>query len=173
MSARREKNYLWVCFFVFIILASVGVACFMIWFNNRMQLKPEQLEAARQRWKQDGPGDYRLTISKRINEQDLVETFVVTVRDRKVIDVRLNGERLRDEDNQPFPPGHERLQYYSMEYLMRDIEVFLDQDAKAGVKNYNVAIFDEKTGGLRKYVRRVMGTRQRVEEDVKIEPLPN
>ncbi len=59
-----------------------------------------------------------------------------------------------------------------MHHLLRDIEVFLDRDAKEGKKNYNVAIFDDQTGALRKYIRRVMGMRQRVEETVQLEPLP-
>ncbi len=170
MSDPRKRSNAWIWFFTFLVMASVGVAAFMIWFNMRMQLKPEQLEAAMQRWKEHGPPDYRLIVTKQVNDNE-PEHFEITVRDHRVIEVRLNGQRLRNEANEPYPPGHERLQWYTMRHLLREVEIFLDQDAKAGKKNYNVAIFDEDTGALRKYVRRVMGTQQRVEETVKVEPL--
>ncbi len=169
----RKKNYLWVWFFVFVVVASVGVAGLMIWFNLRLQLKPEKLAEAMQRWQEHGPRDYRMTVTKRIGDSDHVDTFVATVRNQKVLDVQMNGEPLRDQEtDERFPPGHERLQYFTMDRLLREIERFMELDAKEGRKTYNVAIFDEQTGALRKYIRRVMGTRERVEEDVKVEPLP-
>lgn len=170
MPAPRKKNYYWIWFFAFIVLGSIGVAAFMIDFNLRQQLKPEQLEAAMQRWQQHGPADYLLTISKKINDGE-PDIYVVHAQHR-VIEVRLNGQLLRDESNEPYPAGHERLQWYTMDHLLREIEIFLDQDAKAGVMNFNVAYFDEKTGALEQYVRRVMSTRQRVQEQAKVERLP-
>jgi hypothetical protein len=169
MTARR-KNSTWIWFFAFLAIASVGVAGFMIWFNRQLQLTPARLEAMMERWRTHGPHDYRLIITKRVNDEG-PDKYEVTVRDRRVIDVRLNGQRLRDESNEPYPPGHERLQWYTMHHLLREIEVFLDRDKKAGRKNFNVADFDEETGALRRYVRRVMGTTQRVEETVQLEPL--
>jgi hypothetical protein len=171
-SSSRTKNRAWIWFFAFLAVASVGVAAFMIVFNLRLQLKPEQLDAAMERWRQHGPADYQMTFTRRINQRDTTDTFKVTVRNRRVIEVRLNGELLRDEDNKPYPAGHERLQWYTMEKLLREIEVFLDNDAKEGKKNYNVAIFDEETGALRKYLRSVRGG-ERVDEEVKVEPLAN
>lgn len=167
----RKRSKAWIWFFTFLVIASVSVAGFMIWFNMRMQLTPEQLEAAMQQWKEHGPRDYRLKVTKQVNENE-PEHYEITVRDRRVIEVRLNGQRLRNESNEPYPAGHERLQWYTMHHLLREIEVFLDRDAKERKKNYNVAIFDDQTGALRKYIRRVMGTRQRVEETVQLEPLP-
>jgi len=166
----RRKNSTWIWFFAFLAAASVGVAGFMIWFNSRMQLKPEELEAAMERWRTHGPGDYRLIVTKHVNDNE-PDRYEVTVRARRVIEVRLNGQRLRDESNEPYPPGHERLQWYTMHHLLREIEVFLDRDAKEGRRNFNVADFDEETGALRRYVRRVMGTSRRVEETVQLEPL--
>ncbi len=71
-----------------------------------MQLKPEQVEAAMQRWKEHGPHDYRLIVTKQVNENE-PDHFEITVRARRVIDVRLNGQRLRNESNEPYPPGAE------------------------------------------------------------------
>ena len=172
MSTPRKKNSLWVWFFVFIVVASAGLAGFMIWFNLSLQLKPEQLQDAMKRWKELGPADYLMTCTKRLNE-DSTDTFAVEVRARKVVEVRLNGKPLRNEETgEPYPPGHERLQYYSMDRLLVEIERFLEMDAKASTKNYNYAYFDERTGALQRYVRSVRSTRQHVEENVKLEPLP-
>jgi hypothetical protein len=167
---QRRKNSTWIWFFAFLAVASVGVAGFMIWFNTRMQLKPDKLEAIMERWRTHGPHDYRLLVTKTVNANE-PDHYEITVRDRRVIDVRLNGQRLRNESNDPYPPGHERLQWYAMHHMLREIEVFLDQDAKDGRKNFNVADFDEETGALRTYVRRVMGTKQRLQETVQLEPL--
>jgi len=161
-----------VWFFVFIVVASVGVAGFMIWFNRSLQLKPEQLEAAMQRWEEHGPSNYLMTFTKRINRGE-PDTFVVKVRARKVVEVRMNGKPLRNEDTeQPFPAGHDQLQYYSMDRLLRDIERFIQQDARDGKKIYNVATFDKDTGALETYTRSDSVSRQHVRETVKIEPLP-
>jgi hypothetical protein len=173
MTAPRRKNYAWMWFFGFIVVASVGVAGFMIWFNSRLQLKPEQLEAAMQRWKEHGPSDYLMTFTKQISRSDQPDTFVVRVRAKKVVEVRMNGKLLRNEETQqPYPAGHDQLQYYSMDRLLRDIERFMELDARAGKKNYTVATFDKDTGALETYTRSDRSAGQHVRETVKIEPLP-
>jgi hypothetical protein len=171
-SAPREKSLAWIWFFVFVLAASVGVAGFMIWFNLRLQLTREQLEDAIRRWKVHGPRDYVMTVYKRIGDTN-ADTIVARVRGGKVLEVRLNGEPLRNQEtDERFPAGHERLQYYTMDHLLREIERFLELDERAKRKTYNVALFDEQTGALRRYVRSVPGTREHVEEEVKLEPLP-
>jgi hypothetical protein len=170
MTTPRKKNRLWVWYFVFIVIASVGLASFMIWFSLRQQLKPEQLAAAQQRWKEQGPSDYLMTYTRKLRDNEHEDLFIVKVRAKKVVEVRMNGEPLRDAEGVPIVD--ERLQYHSMDRLLRDIERFLELDAKEGKKNFNVAEFDEQTGALQTYVRRVMGTHERVKEVVKVEPLP-
>lgn len=170
----RPKNRVWLWFIALVVAASVGLAGFVIWFNMRLQLKPEQVAAAIERWKENGPADYVLNVTKQIGtgEQAHTDKLVVTVRDRKVIDVRLNGEPLRNQEtDERYPPGHARLQWYSMDRMLGDVEIFLDRDAKAKAKNYNVAVFDAKTGALLRFVRREMGTQNRIEEDVRVQPL--
>jgi hypothetical protein len=172
MTTPRKKNHAWVWFFAFIVVASVGVAGFMIVFNLRMQLKPEQLEAHMQRWQEHGPSDYLMTFTKKINRSE-PDTFVVKVRAKKVVEVRMNGKLLRNEETgQAFPAGHDQLQYYSMDRLLRDVEIFMQRDARDGRKVYNVAVFDDETGALRRYVRSDRSSNQHVEESVKVEPLP-
>jgi hypothetical protein len=167
----RKKNSAWLWFFVFVVCASVGVAGFMIWFNLRMQLTAEKLEAAIGRWKEHGPADYRMTYTRRFGEGGEPDTFTVTVRNKKVVEVRMNGAPLRDKDG--IAIVDERLQYHRMDRLLSDIERLLQNDAREGKKNYNVAIFDEHTGALRRFVRSERSPRRHVEEEVKIEPLAN
>ncbi len=62
-----------------------------------------------------------------------------------------------------------------MARLFDYIEEFLDQDSKAKEKRrvFARAIFDEKDGHLKSYVRRVMGGGPRVEIRLEsLEPLP-
>ena len=39
-----RNNWGWIAFFVFVVVASIGVSALMIGFNLYLQLKPEQLE---------------------------------------------------------------------------------------------------------------------------------
>jgi hypothetical protein len=173
MTVAQKKNRAWIWFFAFLVVASIGVAGFMIWFNLRLQLTPEKLEAEMERWRQQGPKSYLLTFTRKVNDSERTETFVVRVIRGRAMEVRLNGEPLRGVDNQPLPAGHDRLQWYTMDNLLRDIEVFLERDAKAGVKNYNVAFFDERTGALKSYIRSVRGQRQHIAQLAQVEPLPD
>jgi hypothetical protein len=169
-----KKNLTWVWYFAFLLVASVGVAGVMIWFNLSIQLTPEQLDAAWKRWKEHGPRNYRLTYTKQItnNDHEATDELVATVQDGRAWEVFLNGARLLDDEGHVITPGDERLQYHTMNALFRDVDRFLELDAKENRKTYTVAGFDKETGALVRYIRRVMGTRQRLELDVKVQPLP-
>lgn len=159
LAPSRRKSYWWLVFFVFIAVASVSVAIFMIRFNLSLQLKPEQLEAAWTLWKEKGPRDYLMVYTKSLNEDPRSTQFIVRVRGGRVEEVRMDGKPLEPD----------RLPYHSMDRLFADIERFMDLDRKAERRTYTVASFDPETGALRRYVRRVMGTRERVE--ILVEPL--
>jgi hypothetical protein len=161
----RKKNKAWIWYFVFLVVASVGVAVFMICFNLAMQLKPEALHAARQLWNEKGPRNYKLKYTKLLNDNPTSETFVVIVRAGIVQEVLMNGKPLEPEQRP----------YYRMESHFNHIERFMDLDQKPGrPKVFVTAIFDDKTGALHRYVRRVMGTtRERVEMRFNLEELPN
>jgi hypothetical protein len=158
------RSTAWAWYFVLVIVASVGVAGFMIYYNLRLQLKPEQLAAAQQKWKDAGPRDYRMVYSKRLNDEVREDRFVVTVRGGQVQEVLMNGVPLE---------GDARL-YHTMDRLLADIQRFLDQDARPGApRTYTTASFYDDTGGLRRFIRRVMGGQQRVELNVnKLDALP-
>ncbi|MBI3821630.1 MAG: hypothetical protein HY289_03010 [Planctomycetes bacterium] len=162
-----KRNHAWIYFFVFIFFASVGVAGTMIWFNLSIQLKPEQFEAAQQLWSETGPKSYDMIYTKQLNDAAKVDKFEVKVRDGKVTEVRMNGKPLVKES----PDDQDPRIHHSMDQLFRHIERFMDIDRKPDAKKvYVTAIFDDKHGGLRKYIRRVMGTNTRIEMNVTIEP---
>ena len=164
----RPTNYGWVYFFVFIIVASVGVAAFMIWFNLSIQLKPEQLEEAQKLWQANGPKSYDMVYTKRLNDDSKVDKFEVKVRAGVVEEVKMNGQRLTrqaDDDTDP------RL-FHSMDRLLVDIQRFMDIDQKPGApKVYVTAIFEPDNGALRRYIRRVMGTTTRIEMHITLTPV--
>ncbi len=153
-----KKNHAWIYFFAFLIVASVGVCVFMICFNLWIQLTPEQLEEARQVWKENDIKNYNMIYTKNLN--DKIDTFVVKVRADQVVEARMNGE----------PLSKETRVYYSMDRLFADIERFMTMDQNPNApKVYTIGRFDPKTGAVLYYVRRVMGTKDRVEINVTLE----
>ena len=167
-STSQRSNYGWVYFFVFIVVASVGVAVFMIWYNLSLQLTPEQLDEAQKLWKAKGPKSYDMTYTKRLNDDSKVDKFEVKVRSGVVTEVKMNGQKLaRQSDDDPDPRV-----FHSMERLLDDIERFMSIDHKDGApKVYVTAIFEPENGALRRYIRRVMGTTLRIEMHVTLTPV--
>jgi hypothetical protein len=165
-SAPTRKNNIWIYYFAFLFVASVGVAVFMIDFNRGLQLKPQELEASHELWREKGPKSYDMVYAKQIIVDGPTTTFAVKVRAGKVEEVLMNGKPLEaGKDNDP------RL-YHSMDSIFRDLGRFMDIDQKKDApKVYVTAIFNQQTGAVQKYIRYVMGTTQRVELNVKVEPL--
>ena len=155
MSPRKNNNWKW--FFAIVAALSLCVAVSLIWWNLRLQLKPEQLEAARALWNTNGPADYVLVYTTRKNEETTTDHYVVRVRQKKPYEVIVNG----------LPEPAERLDYQSMDALFNYIERFLELDSeKDKPRTYTRADFDHKTGAIRSYVRRIMGKRERLEINV-------
>ncbi len=159
-----RHKYGWIVFFVLVLTASVGVMVFMIWFNLSIQLKPEQFETAWKLWKEKAPADYDMVYTEKTNPDDKTTIFAVKVRSGKVQEVLMNGRPLEKTAEQRDDPRIFR----SMDAQFRAIQTFMDIDARPGAtKVYVTAIFDAETGGVRRYIRRVMGSQQRVEIVVK------
>ncbi len=153
--APGKKNRRWIWFFVVVFTMAAAATVVLIVFNLRQQLKPEQFTAARKLWKEQGPAAYTMSYTIRVNDSGEVDTYWAKVRAGQVVESRFNG--------QPEPP--ERYSYRGMDALFDFIERFIRIDSEPNKpKTFVRAIFDErKTGGLRWYVRRVMGGRERVE----------
>jgi hypothetical protein len=153
------KNNAWKWFFAILIVLALFASILMIVVNWRLQLKPEQLEAARKRWETSGPASYVMNYTTRRNDETRTDHYVVKVRQKKTYEVLVNDL-----------PLTERLDYYGMDALFNDVERFQDMDAeKDKPRTYTRAIFDDQTGAIRKYVRRVMGGHER--QEINVEPL--
>jgi hypothetical protein len=169
-SPAPPPNNAWIYFFAFLVIASVGVTVFMIWFNNSIQLTRGDLDDAHKLWKEKGPKSYNMVYTEQFNDDDHKTIIFVKVRDGKVADVMMNGKPLEPtkEDGEVRDPRP----YHSMNAKFRDVERFMSIDEKEGAPRvYVVAKFDPETGAILRYIRRVMGTRQRVELNFKFEPL--
>jgi Family of unknown function (DUF6174) len=159
-----RNRYGWIWFFVFVFTASIGVMVFMIWFNLSIQLKPEQFDAAMKLWNEKAVKDYDMIYTEQHTPGETTTSFAVKVRGGKVSEVLMNGNPLEKNAEQEDDP---RI-FHSMDAQFRVIQRFMDIDAKPDAnKVYVTAIFDPETGGVRRYIRRVMGSQQRVQITVK------
>ena len=152
-APQKKKNLGWLWYFAGLAVLTILATAILATFNLRQQLKREQLDAARKLWEQHGPADYVLSYTKNAAGVS-TDHFMVKVRAGRAREVLLNG----------LPLEEERLAYYGMHRLFDDVERFLDiDDDKAAPRTYTRATFDPRNGALWWYVRRVMGTRQRLE----------
>lgn len=152
MSATRP-NRRWIWFFLLLILLSLAAIITLIAYNLSLQLKPEQLAAARQRWQDHGLRSYQLSYARKLGA-DAPESFVVRVRSGRVVSVSLAGRTLEKR----------LFAHHGMEAMFDHIQEFLDRDARPGQpRTYTKAVFDPATGAVRHYVRRVMGSTERLE----------
>src|SRR5262245_5946414 len=171
-----RRSFGWVWFFVTVAVLAVGAAAALWVYNVRQQLTSEDLAAAERLWKEKGPGDYALTITRTITrEGSATETLVATVRGGKVQKlVRkqevVQGGKVTTEDV-PLP---ERLfSYYDMEGQFSDLRQFLKikQDPKKG-RVFLRAGFDPDDGHLTGYVYSNSQENQRVQVTVLLKRLP-
>jgi hypothetical protein len=159
----RSKRWLWF-FGLLALLGAVAVVLPLV-YNLRMQLTPAQLAEAEERWRQNGPADYDLDFTERLNDDAEGDKLLVRVRGGEVVAVLREGEPLSAKEL----PVPER-QLYSVPGLFRQIEKRLQEDRASGRRNYATAYFEKKTGYPARYVHRERGTRRRLEWHVKLLP---
>jgi hypothetical protein len=154
MTPPPKKNHRWIWFFVVVLVLAIAASVVLVAFNLQQQLRPEQLAAARALWKEKGPRDYTLSYYMQVNDRN-EDRYDVQVRSGRVVESFYNGK--------PEPP--ERFPYRGMEGLFDIVERNMEKDSAPNrPKVFVRAIFDDrKTGGLRWYVRSVMGERHREE----------
>ncbi len=160
--SKKNRNWLW--YFLLLAALTIAATSILATYNLRQQLRPDQVDTAIALWKAKGPKDYVLVYNAKKSEQagDMNDHYVVKVKDGQAYEVLVNG----------LPLPEERHAYYGMHRLLVDIERFMELDAEPGrPKTYRRGLFDGKTGALAHYVRRVMGSRQRLEITVEsLEP---
>jgi hypothetical protein len=154
-----NRNWLW--FFLTLAALTILATATLAIFNIRQQLQRETVTKAIELWRANGPKDYLLiyTGKKTQDSGDIVDHYVVEVRGGEAREVFVNGTKL---DGRQLP-------FYGMHRLLHDIDHFMETDAEPGKpKTYTRGIFDGRTGALGWYVRRVMGSRQRLEITVEL-----
>jgi hypothetical protein len=157
----RPRSRAWIWFFV--LLAALGTAAVTLplVYNMSIQLRPEELAAARARWKTNGPRDYDLQFEEKIT-QNGVQTesnWFVEVRDGKATSATRDGQK------QPV----EECANLTVEGQFAEMERGLQLDqAEAGRRNYATAAFDLRDGHPTHYVRRVRGSGDRLEWNVNL-----
>ncbi len=150
------RNNRWVWYFAALVVLAAAAVGTLVWFGMRQQLKPAELERAWALWKARRPANYDMTVTKTITTPEVIN---VRVRGGKVVSVLDQG--------QPLEP-----RLYSsndMDAWFGFIEDFLKADAKTGKRTFTKAVFDADDGHIRQYIRRVMGTPERLEIRVDLE----
>ena len=149
----------WIWYFAILAVLTVIATATLAVYNLKQQLKPEKVEAAIAGLAANGPSDYVLVYTAKKTEKsgEMNDHYVVKVRRGKAYEVLVNGVPLEER----------QLAYYGMHRLLIEIERFMEIDAEPGrPKTFLRGDFDAKTGALIRFIRRVMGSSQRLEINV-------
>lgn len=176
LTGRRTRR--WIVFFALLaVMAAAGIVLPIV-YNLGLQLKPEQVTAARERWREHGTGDYDLDYHVKIDgtSQAGEYDYAVQVRGGKVVFVGCNGVVLWIDPAAALAAGlaaralpPEDVRAYGVEAIFREIETALQRDAESGNRRtYATASFDARDGYPTHYVHRVGGTKERVEWTIKL-----
>jgi hypothetical protein len=156
------RNRRWVWFFVILSVLGASAIFINLAYNVLQQLKPEQLAAARALWEEKAPENYDLEYIVKDEEATggteplrlAVERISVHVRGGKVQSVSRNGMEVPADERGPYGVGP----------LFELIQTHLEKDNQPGQpRTFAHALFDKADGHPIHYVRRVMGTRRRLE----------
>jgi hypothetical protein len=194
----RRRSRAWIGFFVLLVALSLVALVLPIYYNLGQQLRPEQLDQARQRWRDHGAKDYDLTFTITYDRDPLPEHHVVLVRGGKVVFAACEGEIDQQATalgaavglplgglGQPpaerptrDPPGARRalgrgandLGGKDVPALFAYLAELLGQQNASGRRNFLVAVFDRKDGHPRRFIFRVPGTSTREEWNLRLLP---
>jgi hypothetical protein len=159
-APRRTRRWIWF----FVLLAVLGLCAMIIpWvYNLSQQLRPEQLADARALWTQNRPIDYDLEYVAKEDDRPGsnplagpdVESISLRVRKGQVESALRNGKAVAPDE----------LAQFGVDALFDLIQRNLDNDGQPGQpRSYAHARFDKKDGHPIHYVRRALGSRQRME----------
>jgi hypothetical protein len=150
----------WLWYFVGVgVVAAVLLTWLALYIRNELdpsrQLNLEQLRTARNLWKEKGPKDYQMLYKVKRGRDGDTDSYFVEVRDGRVVSVVLNGKQHLEAD---------KLEYHSMVGLFNDIELFLKRDEQPNSpQTFCRGYFAKDDGHLVQFVRRVVGTEERVD----------
>jgi Family of unknown function (DUF6174) len=138
-------------------VAAILLTWLALYIRNELdpakQLNLEQLRTARNLWQEKGPKDYQMLYKVRRSRD--TDTYFVEVRGGRVVSVVYNGK-------EHLPP--DKWEYHSMVGLFTDIELFLKHDAQPNSpQTFCRGYFAKDDGRLVQFVRRVVGSEERVD----------
>ncbi|MFQ3651670.1 MAG: DUF6174 domain-containing protein [Gemmataceae bacterium] len=169
----KLPNYRWIGFFVVLaILAGVALAL-PILYNLGQQLRREQLQLARERWREHGPRDYDLTFSIRLDRDTTKQRHVVCVRDGRVVVSLVEGQPLhvapayQGAIGLPFATSTDHPPW-TIEQIFDHLQSLLTQQEQSHGRHFLVAVFDPEQGWPRRVVWRITRSSQREEWDLKL-----
>jgi hypothetical protein len=175
LSPRRPRR--WMAFFgILAVLASVAIVVPLV-YNLSIQLRPEQLAEARQRWQAEAPLNYDLEYLVRTTRADHGEerAYLVQVREGRVVLVVSNSDLFYLDPSLAGAAGLGVLalsspnpNQYGVPALFDVIETTLHKDESTGQHNFATAQFDPNDGHPFHYVHRIRGTKERVEWTIKM-----
>lgn len=158
------RSYVWY----FLALAVLGAAAVIIPIiaNIMQQLTPDKFAEARARWKQQGPASYDLRYIERIDSDEAGDEYQVKVRDGEVVSLRVNGHLKALE-----AMTAQQRQKYTVPRMFDQIEEHLVEEKDGQQRNFATAHFDSELGYPMHYIRRVRGSRSRLEWMIKVTPV--
>jgi hypothetical protein len=176
MAEPRNRDWIWF----FAILTVLGTAAVLIplVYNLSLQLTPDQVTQARERWRAVGPADYELDYQERHTHAGTTDetAYRVVVHDRQVVAVACDGELTMLAGTAPalavgpWPwvlPGPFGAR--DIDGMFDHIESQLRQDLSLSHRPYATASFDPQDGHPTRYVRRIRGGAERLEWTVKLQ----
>ena len=169
-SSPPRRFPLWADFFVALALLALLAVVVPLVYNLRQQLRPEQLEEARARWRTEGPADYDLEYSVRRGRDEQAEHYRVRVRAGRAVCVCCDGEVLLLDRSFAAAAGLALSalaggdgRRYGIESAFQRMEEVLNRGESSARRHFTVAVFDPRDGHPRHFVHRVRGTDQREE----------
>lgn len=159
-------------FFVLLVALAAAAVTLPIAYNLNQQLRSEQLAAAKELWRREGPADYDLTFMVQYDRERLAERHIVLVRDRRVVWASCEGEVVAVS---PALGALIGLPGAANQGAGRDIpSIFAHLEAlfaeEGSHRNFLVAVFDPKEGWPRRFIRRVRGGGPREEWNLRVWP---
>jgi hypothetical protein len=148
-------------------------------YNLSLQLGPEDVQAARQRWQEHGPSDYVLEYLVKHGRDPRANEYWVKVRNNQVVSVFRNGEPLLLDNpaglflgsgSSTLPEGD--YSAYGVDGLLAEIERLVNKGIDSeGKRNYATATFDKVDGHPIRFIFRVARSDTRLEWQVKLRSL--
>ena len=164
----RPRSRRWIWFFA--VLAVLGVAAISInWvYSVWQQLRPDRLAAARALWQERGPASYDLEYVVKEENTPGADPREDPHFDYYKVEVR--GGRVQSATRNDAPLSPDEAKRHDVDALFDLIQEYLGRDGAPGqARTYAHAHFDSTDGHPVHYVRRVMGSRQRLEITIQLQ----